>query len=55
MTVKELIEELKKYPDDMIVTDGSYIMDKVFIKEDFYNGDQANPKCEIIKSVLVID
>lgn len=30
MTIKELISELQKYPQDMIVTDGMYKIEKVF-------------------------
>ena len=54
MTVKELIEKLKEMPQDLEVYDYSY--EKVtgcHINSEFYNGDSANPKTEIITVVMI--
>lgn len=52
MTVKELIEELQTYPPDMfVVTYGSNYIDEgmeLHVIEEYFNGDYANPNCEII-------
>lgn len=56
MTVKELIILLQSYPSDMIVTNDMGILEKEDIKivKEYYNGDSANPKCEILENVLRI-
>lgn len=56
MTVKELIILLQSYPSDMIVTDDIGILEKEDIKivKEYYNGDSANPNCEILENVLMI-
>lgn len=51
MTIKELIQELQTYPQDMfVVTYCSRIDEDIEFRvvEEFYNGDSANPNCEII-------
>ena len=57
MTVKDLIEKLREYPQDIPVAI-SYelgIDDKdIRIIEEFPIGDPANPKCKYIDKVLVI-
>lgn len=57
MTVRDLIEKLQSYPDDMIVVDdcGELTSNDIGVVEEFYNGDSANPNCEILKNVLLID
>lgn len=56
MTVKELIILLQSYPSDMIVTNDMGILEKEDIKivKEYYNGDSANPNCEILENVLRI-
>ena len=56
MTVKELIILLQSYPSDMIVTNDLGILEKEDIKivKEYYNGDSANPNCEILENVLRI-
>ena len=56
MTVKELIEELQKMPQDMLVFNKGYdaIVDRVFLYEKFPQGDIAHPS-EIFKDVVMID
>ena len=48
MTVKEMIIKLQSYPQDMIVVDDCGIIeeDSFRIRENYYNGDSANPYCE---------
>lgn len=53
MTVKELISELQKYPQDMIVTDGTNIIERVSFIEEFYDGDSANPKCLVFPAIKI--
>ena len=52
MTVEQLIKELQTYPKDMfVVTYGSNYIDegiKLRLIEEYFNGDPANPKCEVI-------
>lgn len=54
MTVKELIKKLQEMPQDLEVYDYSY--EKVIgchVNNEFYNGDSANPECEIITVVMI--
>lgn len=53
MTIKELISELQKYPQDMIVTDGMYKIEKVSIIQEFYDGDSTNPKCLVFPAIKI--
>lgn len=56
MTIKELIQELQTYPQDMFVV--TYCNDNIEegiefrVIEEYYNGDSANPNCEIVNNVL---
>lgn len=56
MTVGELIKILQSYPEDMIVVDDWGILGPadIRIEKEFYNGDSANPNCEILENVLLI-
>lgn len=51
MTVKELISELQKYPQDMVVTDGTNKIERVSIIEEFYDGDSANSNCTVFSAI----
>lgn len=53
MTVKELISELQKYPQDMIVTDGINKVEQVSIIQEFYDGDSANPNCLVFPAIKI--
>lgn len=57
MTVSELIILLQSYPKDAIVVNDMGIISKedIYIQNEFYNGDNANPNCEILKDVVRID
>lgn len=56
MTVSDLIKLLQSYPKDMIVvTDTGLLEEKdLLIVQEYYNGDSANPQCEILNNVLKI-
>ena len=57
MTVSELIILLQSYPKDAIVVNDMGIVSKedIYIQNEFYNGDNANPNCEILKDVVRIN
>lgn len=57
MTISELIILLQSYPKDAIVVNDMGIVSKedIYIQKEFYNGDSANPNCEILKDVVRID
>lgn len=57
MTVSELIILLQSYPKDAIVVNDMGIVSKedICIQNEFYNGDSANPNCEILKDVVRIN
>ena len=57
MTVKELIELLQSYPQDMIVVDDLGILEPrdIHIEHEYPLGDSANPKCEFLDEVLYIE
>ena len=56
MTVEELIEELKKYPQDIQVVAYGLIIESenLSIRKHYYNGDPDNPDCEVLEQVLTI-
>ena len=56
MTVKELIEELKNYPEDIQVVAYGLIIESenLSIMKNYYNGDKDNPDCEVLEQVLTI-
>ena len=54
MTVRELIEELKKLPQDIPVITMSERIDEVRYRDDYYDGDPANPKCKQIEVVEIV-
>lgn len=57
MTVKDLIEILQAFPQDLpVVNDLGLIQtEDIRIKSEYYNGDYANPYCEVIDKVLYIE
>lgn len=56
MTVSELIILLQSYPQNAIIVNDMGIIQKedIYIQDEFYNGDAANPNCEILKNVIRI-
>lgn len=56
MTVKQLIEQLQKMPQDMIVFNNgsSYAIDHIQIIDDYYVPDEDKPiKCVVLVSSIV--
>ena len=54
MTVKELIEKLQEMPQDLLVVDwGHFHVEGCHIEEDFYDGDDNNPKCPVLTVVMI--
>ena len=53
MIIKDLIEELKKCPQDMSVIVGTTEDITINIVYDFPLGDPANPKCKYQDVVLI--
>ena len=56
MTVSDLIKLLQSYPKDMIVVTDTGLLEErdLSIVQEYYNGDSANPQCEILNNVLKI-
>ena len=54
MTVAELIEELKKMPQDLVVVSMYEHVDSVRLIHDYYDGDSCNPDCPIIDAVEIM-
>lgn len=53
-TVAEFIETLKQFPQDLPIRVNYDKGTEVWIQEEFYDGDSANPKCPVIKAVVVV-
>ena len=54
-TVGDLIQELQKYPQDMLIFDmGGDLFEEVKIVEEIPLGDPANPKCKFVKGLELI-
>lgn len=53
MTVRELISLLAGLPQDMLVTDGIDKITFVCIKDEWYDGDSANPNNKPMEVVVV--
>jgi hypothetical protein len=53
-TVGEFIEVLKQFPQDLPIRIDYMKGTEIFVSEEFYDGDSANPNCPVIKAVVVI-
>ena len=56
MIVKELIDILQEYPMDALVAihySTEVDREDIELMEEFYNGDPANPNCEILENKVV--
>lgn len=53
-TVAEFIETLKRFPQDLPIRIDFMKGTEIWVDEEFYDGDSANPNCPIIKAVIVI-
>lgn len=53
-TIGDLIEELKKYPQDALIFDMfAECFEEVIYKEEIYLGDYANPNCEVVEGFIL--
>ena len=53
-TVAEFIEVLKQFPQDLPIRINYTKETEIWVSEEFYDGDSANPRCPIIKAVVVV-
>lgn len=53
-TVAEFIEVLKQFPQDLPIRINHMEGTEIWVSEEFYDGDSANPNCPIIKAVVVV-
>jgi len=52
-TVAEFINVLKQFPQDLPIRIDYTKGTEIWVSEEFYDGDCANPNCPIIKAVVV--
>lgn len=52
--VAEFIEVLKQFPQKMPIRIDYKQGAEIWVSEEFYDGDSANPNCPVIKAVVVI-
>lgn len=53
-TVAEFIETLKKFPQELPIRINYEPGTEIFVSDEFYDGDYANPKCLVIRAVVVV-
>ena len=53
-TVAEFIETLKQFPQDLPIRIDYERGAEIWVNEEYYDGDPANPYCPIIRAVIVI-
>lgn len=53
-TVAEFIEVLKQFPQDLPIRIDNMQGTEIWVSEEFYDGDSANPNCPVIKAVVVV-
>lgn len=54
MTVKELIEKLSEFQQDLPVMVDYTDIEKVYLNDEHYFGDSANPNCEVGCAVEIV-
>jgi len=53
-TIGDLIEELKKYPQDALIFDiFTECFEEVIYKKEIFLGDSANPNCEVVEGFIL--
>lgn len=53
-TIGDLIEELKKYPQDALIFDTSAEhFEEIIYEEEIFLGDSANPNCKIVEGFIL--
>lgn len=53
-TVAEFIETLKQFPQELPIRINYESGAEIFVSNEFYDGDCANPKCPVIRAVVVV-
>lgn len=53
-TVAEFIETLKQFPQELPIRINNTPGAEIFVAEEYYDGDCANPKCPVIRAVVVV-
>ena len=53
-TVAEFIETLKQFPQDLPIRIDYQRGAEIWVSDEFYDGDRANPKCPVIRAVVVV-
>ena len=52
-TVAEFIKTLQQFPQDLPIRIGYDRGVEIEVIDEFYDGDYANPKCPVIRAVIV--
>ena len=52
-TVSEFIETLKMFPQDLPIRINYMKGTEILVSNEFFDGDSANPNCQIIRAVIV--
>lgn len=52
-TVAEFVETLKQLPQDLPIRFGCECEAEVRVQDEFYDGDSCNPKCPVIRAVVI--
>ena len=53
-TVAEFIETLKQFPQELPIRINHIPGTEIMVYDEFYDGDSANPKCPVIRAVVVV-
>lgn len=53
-TVAEFIDTLKQFPQDLPIRIDYMKGTEIWVSEEFFDGDPANPNCSIFQAVVVI-
>jgi len=53
-TVAEFIETLKQFPQDLPIRINYEPGTEIWVAEEFYDGDNNNPKCPVVRAVVVV-
>ena len=52
-TVAEFIETLRQFPQDLPIRIDYMKGTEIWVSEEFFDGDSANPNCPVIRAVVV--
>lgn len=54
MTVAEFINLLKQFPQDLLLRIGYKKGAEIYVSDEFYDGDYANPNCPVIRALVIV-